>query len=143
MENFSQTKRNFEFSSVGKTDLRSKFENDLILKNKLNTNLLLDKYGKEIQTLFFIYQAIEPNNPARIAKDFLRYRKSVKIMELYLTLDYYAFLDATQEEALQMMAKLYLKGIEMFLFKRKDFDGKKFYDDVKNLFLREKFIPQE
>ena len=62
-------------------------------------------------------------------------------MELYLNLDYYKFLEADNQTALEMMAELYLKGINKFLSTCKDFDHELFYKDVKNLFIDNGILP--
>ncbi len=143
MNDFFKKMKDFEFTSAsGKNVPLSKLGNDRIIFDLLNENLSIKDYSDKIKTIFFIYQAFDPNSPARKVEDFKRFRRKTNVMELYLTLDYYKFLKATKTEALQMMSKLYLMGIVKFL-KRKDFDYASFYNDVQNLFITNKLIPDK
>jgi len=64
-------------------------------------------------------------------------RKLKNELEIRINADYDRLLQADERETLQIIAETYLKAIEIFLLPRKDFEGKKFYEDVKNLFVKE------
>ena len=115
----------------------SKFEKDLVIKKNLNKFLTLNKYSDKYTSLFTIYQAFAPDDIYSQYKEKKRFRRKTKVMELYLNLDYHKFLKADNKTALQMMAELFLKGINKFLSTCKDFDHELFYKDVKKLFEKE------
>ncbi len=125
----------FTFTSAAGRELRSKLENDLLLKKILNSNLKSEKYTDLISSVFCIYQAFAPDDIYCNFPEKKVLRRKTKVMELYMNLDYHRFVKADNEEAKRMMSELYLKGIEKYLVGRKDFKGKEFYQDVKQLFL--------
>ncbi len=134
---------NFEFTSSAWKDVPfNKLRNDRIIKKLLFQNLRLKKYTDKITSVFCIYQAFEPNDIFYYREKKVMRRKT-KVFEIYMNLDYYRFLEVDNEEAKSMMSELYLKGIEKFLIGRKDFKGKEFYKDVKQLFEKHKFISKK
>ncbi len=145
MKGFENYKvKNFTFtSSSDETIPLSKLENDLILKDILNSNLQLNKYTNIISSLFCIYQAFAPDDIYCNYPEKKVMRRKTKVMEIYMNLDYYKFLEADKEQAKQMMSELYLKGIEKYLVGRKDFKGKEFYSDVKQLFEKHNLISKD
>ena len=130
----------FTFTSSAYKELRSKLENDLILKKILNQNLTPEKYTNKISSVFCIYQAFAPDDMYCNYPEKKVLRRKTKVLELYMNLDYYKFLEADNKQAKEMMSELYLKGIEKYLIPRKDFKGKEFYHDVKELFEQHKLI---
>ncbi len=142
MNGFENYKMNdFEFTSSAWKDVSfEKLRNDRILKNILSQNLQLNKYTNIISSLFCIYQAFAPDDIYCNYPEKKVMRRKTKVMEIYMNLDYYKFLEADKEQAKQMMSELYLKGIEKYLVGRKDFKGKEFYCDVKQLFEKHNLI---
>lgn len=136
--------RNFEITSASNQEIPlSNFNGDLFIKEILNKNISIKNYSKELTTIFVIYQAFEPNNQYRKVEDYTRFRRKSKILELYLTLDYYCFLKANENQASELLAGTYLKGIEKYLIIRKDFDGQRFYNDVKQVFQENGILKQD
>jgi tRNA splicing endonuclease len=70
-------------------------------------------------------------------KDKIYNRRKKQQLEIRINADYDRLLQADERETLQIIAETYLKAIEIFLIPRKDFEGKKFYEDVKSLFEKE------
>ncbi len=125
----------FEISAVLDVDVpHEKFDGKITLRNLLNENLLMPKYSTSINTLFIVFQVISPKNTARKVEEFSKYRKKTNTLELYLIVDYFSFLESNINEATCLLAETYLKGVDLFLCNRKDFDGKSFYEDVEELF---------
>ena len=132
-------KYKFTFS-VDNDKLINKLHNTTEVDGLLNSKLSEISYSKKIDSIFFVYQAISPENTGHHVEDFKRFRRKTKVLEMYLTLNYYKFLEADNKQAKEMMSELYLKGIEKYLIPRKDFKGKEFYHDVKELFEQHKLI---
>jgi hypothetical protein len=135
--------RNFEISSASDEKIPfNKFEGELFIKNLLNKKLSIKRYT-DLETIFFVYQAFDPNNEYLNYKDNFILKRKTKVLELYLNLDYYQLIQSDEEESLELLAETYLKGIDLYLTGRKDFDGKRFYNDVKQLFLECRILKHE
>ncbi len=127
--------KNFEISAVLDIDVpHEKVDGKIAIRNLLNEKLLLQKYSDSINTLYIVFQVISPSNKARKVEEFLKHRKKTNALELYLTVDYFLFLESDTKEATYLLADTYMKGIDLFLCNRKDFDGKRFFKDVKSIF---------
>jgi len=103
------------------------------VENLLNQNLTIDHYSEKIQQLFFISVATEPGKGIP-RPDGMSYHWKHKTLKLIQNLNYDSFRKASKDEALHMMADLYLSSIDTYISKRKDFDAKRFYNDVDKLF---------
>jgi hypothetical protein len=97
-------------------------------------NLDLKSYSQTINYLVVYYFILHPK--AIPQNDRISVRKKQEL-EIRINADYDRLLQADERETLQIIAETYLKAIEIFLIPRKDFEGKKFYQDVKNLFEKE------
>ncbi len=133
----------FTFTSSSDGHLIPKLKNDLLLKELLNSNLKAEKYTTIIRSIFCIYQAFAPDDIYCNYPEKKVLRRKTKALEMYMNLDYHQFVKASNEEAKIMLSELYLKGIEKYLIGRKDFKGKEFYHDVKQLFLKHGLLRKE
>jgi len=95
---------------------------------------LLDckNYSATVEHFIVILVAFSPQTFPE--KDKLFFRRSKNEIEIRINVDYEKLLVSTETETLQLIAQTYLLAIERFLMKRKDFNAKKFYTDVENLF---------
>jgi hypothetical protein len=113
----------------------------LKIENSLVENIDLKKYGSGLTEINFIYLI-------RAAKDdkfgeYKRYAKLKKFVDFQLKIDEEDFIAASDENALGMMAHLFLKSILLYKeLKIKDFDDIRFYDDVKKLFLEKGLLKE-
>ncbi len=134
---------NFQFTSTSTSKLTEKLSKFMNLKNMLENSLNFKNYTNKITAIFYIYQAFAPDDIYSRYKEKKVIRRKTKVFEIYMNLDYYRFLEVDNEEAKSMMSELYLKGIEKFLIGRKDFKGKEFYKDVKQLFEKHELISKK
>ena len=122
--------RNFETSYAIEKDLHvEQFVVGNELANLLNEKLRLQDYCESISSLFVIFQCFDPTNEYVQVKEQLKFKRKIKVIELYLLLDYEKVKNAGKKAMLQMLAKAYLAGIDK-LIQRKDFDTKTFIKDV-------------
>jgi tRNA splicing endonuclease len=98
-------------------------------------NIRCEKYAANFKSLL-IYIVALPQD-AFGEKDKIYHRRKKQQLEIRINADYDRLLQADERETLHIIAETYLKAIEIFLIPRKDFEGKKFYQDVKNLFEKE------
>ncbi|MCU0389603.1 MAG: Imm44 family immunity protein [Thermoflexibacter sp.] len=111
----------------------------LQIENSLVENIDLKKYGDGLTEVNFIYLV-------RAAKDdkfgeYKRYSRLKKFVDFQLKIDEEDFIAASDENALGMMAELFLKSILLYKeLKIKDFDDICFYNDVKKLFIEKKLM---
>jgi len=103
------------------------------LEKMLNEKLIFTKYTKELQEIVFVYIALKSELIYKV-EDFTKFRRKNKIVEIGINIEYSELLQTDEQQTLEILAETYLKGIEKYLIGRKDFDGSKFYADVKLLF---------
>ncbi len=109
-------------------------------------NLKISDYSDEVKQYLFLFIAVHSDNPNHDnwAKYFSRKKG---ILYHNLKLDFERFEKATQEEANQMQAELYLQSIleipTLRGMKKIDFDAQKFYADTQNLFLQKGWLKSE
>ncbi|TAE02823.1 MAG: hypothetical protein EAZ97_02185 [Bacteroidetes bacterium] len=109
------------------------------LQNLLCDHLKLTNYTTEVKKYFFVYVAmfLEYEKPKH-------FTKKKAILRHTLVLDYQKFAIASEKEALQMQAELYLQGIKEIPkirgMKKIAFDYEKFYTDAKLLFQKQGWI---
>jgi len=123
--------------------LTEEFENKLVfntdIRIPINKELTIEKYSNVVKEFCLIYMALPPGKAIQRA-DKLRFSRKYKMLDLFVNMDIARLEKATQQEALQMMCELYLESIEKYLTKRKDFDAKRYYQDVKEVFVKHEFI---
>jgi len=132
--------KNFEFTSASTEEVLKQLQRTNDLEDLLNKEIKIEKFTSNISSIFFIYQAFEPNNPYLNYQDNLKFKRKTKVLELYINLNYAELLPADDEKTLQLLAEAYLKGIEKYLLPRKDFNGNQFYTAVKQLFTEHRLI---
>jgi hypothetical protein len=110
----------------------------LLAVNELFINLIgnldIENYSQSINYLAVYFFILNPK--AIPQSDKITVRKKQQL-EIRINADYDRILKADERETLQIIAETYLKAIEIFLIPRKDFESKKFYEDVKSLFEKE------
>jgi len=126
---------NYKFTfSIDNDSIMNKIYSYTEIKSLLENHLSENDYSNQINAIFTIYQIFADLRLRENYIETLKYRKKNKEYELYLNLNYNQLLQANEEESIGLLAETYLKGIEKYLIGRKDFDGNKFYADVKQLF---------
>ncbi len=138
MRTINSKKSNFVFSSM--TDNR--VEKDILsicwdLSQISNKESKISKYTDKFQQIALTFMAINPQTHSfRPDKKFWRWK--AKNFDMYMNVpDYEAFCKADKNGAKKIVAELYLKAIEKYLSKQKDFKHKLFYKDTKELFEKE------
>jgi len=133
-EQFEAIYQGFTVSLLSSWDYGDKVsEFSWIVQEQLNLHLDLKKYSQKVQKYTFIFMAINPQFGLERAdkKQFLRSSQTIRV---FMNLDREKLDTSTPKEILGQMCELYLKGIELYLFKRKDFLAKQFYEDVQEVF---------
>jgi len=138
-EEFEQIYRGIGTSFMLSDEFVTKLVHNTDIRIPLNLELTIEKYTNTLKRLVLIFIAINPNKGLQRA-DKARYLRKEKKLQLFVNLDRERLEKATQQEALQMMCELYLESIEKYLTKRKDFDAKRYYHDVKEVFVKHQFI---
>jgi len=130
---FDKIYSGFGFSEMTSEDHAQITYLSLFMEEQLNLHLDLKKYSQKVQKYTFIFMAINPQFGLERAdkKQFLRSSQTIRI---FMNLDREKLDTSTPKEILKQMCELYLKGIELYLFKRKDFLAKQFYEDVQEVF---------
>jgi len=138
-EEYEKTYQGIGFSQLTSPDFTEKLLYNFEFEDILNQVLAIHNYTQDFSEVVFTYMAVNPQIGVE-RKDKIRYSRKEKALELFVNLDRERLEKATQQEALQMMCELYLESIEKYLTKRKDFDAKRYYQDVKEVFVKHEFI---
>ena len=135
-----ETIQNKSFGFTAKVDEKNlhKVLQFRLIKELLNKHLNLSDYTKELSEIVFVYLASSPEISIP-EKDFKKYRRKHKCLEIGVNIDYQCICKADKENSLKILAETYLKGIKTNM-RYKDFDHNKFYKDVKQLFVDNKLI---
>jgi len=123
----------FSFTSVSDEKALKNINNDEVIEKAFNSNMKINNYTNIINEILFVYVAANSKSIPR--PDKLSYLRKSKTLQIVYNLNYETFVIAQQEQATKLMAEAYLQAIEKYLIDRKDFNGKKFYEDVKLLFV--------
>ena len=130
----------FRFSDITthKIDF-AKINQSILIEDALNEHLNIKNYSNTIVSLNCFYISVEPHNT--IHRPYKRYLPKRQIIRWFLRLSYTDILLAPIDEVVHYMAAAYLEAIESY-FKnfKQDFDGKRFYEDVKALFTQKGWI---
>lgn len=132
----------FGFTANIEQDLFNKVSQYTELKELLNSKLEITKYTNLLNKILFVFIALNPQNLYKV-ENFQRFRRKEKIVEIGINLDYNRLLQSDEDETLELLAETYLKGIEKYLIVRKDFDGQRFYNDVKQVFQENGILKQD
>jgi len=104
------------------------------IEQLIDNCLKLDNYTSKYLKLLFIFIAVEPLKFLP-RENFLKIRRKTNSLEIAYNVDYYNLLENKNDEIFKILATTYLQAIEKYLIDRKDFNGKKFYEDAKQLFI--------
>jgi len=83
--------------------------------------------------LYFIFQCFENVKNGRKVEEFKTMRRKTQTLELYLILDYERIMQGSDEENLQHIKEVFVKGCETFLKPLKGFKWEEFECKVKEL----------
>ena len=111
----------------------TKFEGTFEIEKILNENFELSNYTKQVQKIVFVYIALNPDNKY-IIKNFIKYRTKAKVYEVGVNLPYQDFLNADKQQAIKLLKDAYIEGFATLVSTKKEFDNKKFLEDLKKLF---------
>ncbi len=101
--------------------------------------LKIKEYGLALDFIFLILVIHLPTQT--LHKEYKRHSRKYKNLKVQRKLDYEQFVNATDEEALEMMALSFLEVIEQFpKWKIKDFDWQRLHTDARKLFVEHRFI---
>ncbi len=132
----------FVLSSISDVNIEyEKISRTVNLENLLNKNCAIENYSLNVKSVFFIFIVTEPKNSI-CRKDKITFLTKNKILKISFNLNYNEFLTIEEHNSIKILAFAFLKAIQTFLLNRKDFNGEKFYQDVKNLFIQENLIPK-
>ncbi len=103
------------------------------LSNELNEFLKISIYTNSFTTLFIIFQCFPKDIKSRKVEEFKTMRRKTKTLELYLVLDYERIMQGSDEENLQHIKEVFVKGCETFLKPLKEFKWKEFEEQLKQI----------
>ncbi len=98
----------------------------------INNFINLKNYTNSLNELIIIFQAINPKSPRKVT-EFKRLRRKTKTLELYLILDYERIMQGSDQENLQHIKEVFLKGCETFLKPLKGFKWNEFNNQIQNI----------
>ncbi len=104
------------------------------LTELLNQKLKMSDYSEKIKEVGLIFMSIDPDTHSfRPDKKIWRWKSQV--FDMYINVpDYNVFCTASVKEAEQIINKLFISGIDIYLSKRNDIDYKKLRNDVEMVF---------
>jgi len=121
----------FTITYIAEKELLPKLK-ALSLEKLLNEKLSIKNYSDTIKEVLFIFVVLHPK--AIPEKERIVLRRKLLQFEIYYAVDYESVLYCNSEEVLSLWAEACLYATERFLMKRKDFNGKLFYEDVECVF---------
>jgi hypothetical protein len=100
----------------------------------LSNNLNISDYGEKLKETCMIFMAMDPaTHSFRQDKKLWSWKHGVFGMYVNVP-DYEEYCKiTTKAEAKKVISKMFLESIKKYLWKRKDFDAPKFYDDVERV----------
>jgi len=98
----------------------------------INNFINLKNYTNSLNELIIIFQAINPKSPRKV-EEFKTLRRKTKTLELYLILDYERIMQGSDQENLQHIKEVFLKGCETFLKPLKGFKWNEFNNQIQNI----------
>ncbi len=108
-------------------------EHKLDVYEKLDLKTISIAEFSNLSKLVIIFQAFKPESKAMVAKERKTLRRKTKTLELYLVLDYERIINGTDEENLQHIKEVFLKGCETFLKPIKGFRWDEFEEKLKQV----------
>jgi len=123
--------RNFEITVATNELANNKLDGILALRNDLNNNIKLVEKTSSFETLFIIFQCFPKDIKSRKVEEFKTLRRRTKTLELYLVLDYERIMQGSDQENLQHIKEVFVKGCETFLKPIKGFRWEEFESKVR------------
>jgi len=96
------------------------------------TNFEITPFSENLNGIFVIFQAF----PKTIQRKVLEYqimRRKTKVLELYLILDYERIMQGSDQENLQHIKEVFVKGCETFLKPMKGFRWEEFNNQIQTI----------
>jgi len=123
--------RNFEITVATNELANNKLDGILALRNDLNNNIKLVEKTSSFETLFIIFQCFPKDIKSRKVEEFKTLRRKTKTLELYLMLDYERIMQGSDQENLQHIKEVFVKGCETFLKPMRGFRWEEFESKVR------------
>ncbi len=102
--------------------------------NVLNQLFLNFQFNiSNLAEILIVFKAFPTNDVLHKNESFSRLRRKTKTLELYLVLDYERIMQGSDEENLQHIKEVFLKGCETFLKPMKGFRWEEFEEQLKQI----------
>ncbi len=124
----------FRFSSISDETIHTKLDCKNTVADTLNAQLNINDYTSTIKNIDFIFMV--EKEMAFIQNDKCVFHRKNPSVEIFVNLNYNTILNANSSEITKVIATTILASIETYLMKRSDFDGKRFYDDCKQVLIK-------
>jgi len=125
--------RNFEITVATNELANNKLDGILALRNDLNNNIKLVEKTSSFETLFIIFQCFPKDIKSRKVEEFKTLRRKTKTLELYLMLDYERIMQGSDQENLQHIKEVFVKGCETFLKPMRGFRWEEFNNQIQTI----------
>jgi len=106
-------------------------EHKLDVYEKLDLKTISIAEFSNLSKLVIIFQAFKPESKAMVAKERKTLRRKTKTLELYLMLDYERIMQGSDQENLQHIKEVFVKGCETFLKPMRGFRWEEFESKVR------------
>jgi len=124
--------KNIKFTGAFWHEIKEKVNIYKELK-KLLSSFDLSPYNNDSFDLFIVFQAFPKDYPARKVLEYKIQRRKTKTLELYLVLDYERIMQGSDEENLNLIKEVFVKGCETFLKPMKGFRWEEFEEQLKQI----------
>ncbi|MEM8529004.1 MAG: hypothetical protein AAGG68_30515 [Bacteroidota bacterium] len=119
------------FGFTAYVDMEVNKKLDTTIFDGLNEQLDIETYGIGVEKIGFAFIALAPKFFPENRR--IEYFPDDKVVLMKLQLNYEKLIAASNEEAVEMMKQLYLRGVRVLdLFEIEDFDIERLYTDVEN-----------
>jgi len=125
--------KDIEFTAATLSDVGNKIFIFVPLQETINNNIKLNDYISTINHLVFFFQCFPKDIKSRKVEEFKTLRRKTKTLELYLILDYERIMQGSDEENLQHIKEVFVKGCETFLKPLKEFKWEEFNNQIQNI----------
>jgi len=103
-----------------------------VINDKLKT-IQLNEYSLNLDFILIIFQCFPKDFKSIKPQEYKRLRRKTKTLELYLILDYERIMQGTDEENLNHIKEVFLKGCETFLKPLKGFKWEEFETKINEI----------
>jgi len=101
--------------------------------NLLFSNFSILEFTNSINEITVIFQSFNPDSKVMKPQERKTLRRKTKTLELYLVLDYERIMNGTDEENLNHIKEVFVKGCETFLKPMKGFRWEEFEEQLKQI----------